>query len=166
MIRSQLRLAYRHGQIWIANLAMSIIGIILLYSATIHLLNPIKFYVSILQYRIIPNELSLVIAFLLPSTEFIIGFGLLFRAAPSLFSLLASLLFSLFAMVHWSMVIAGKNVPCGCFGDNSEPISVFSATLVSIGATTIFLAFLIAKRSDRILTGSHESRIMVSIESC
>ena len=125
----------------------------LLYSGLIHYSMQYQFYKSVLAYDLFPNPFDKVLATLFPSFEIAIAIGLFTRCLQPVCKVLAILTFCCFSTIHWVTLWRGKTISCGCFGAESEPISVRSATYVTL-ATILFALTCKGANTDK-LDNSH-----------
>lgn len=116
-----------------------VVGALLLYAGTSKLFEPLAFYQSVLQYRLLPGSASVLAAAVLPWVEVVIGAALLLDVATLGAWLAGWLLFALFTAARAIALLQGTSVARGCA---AVPESVTSWQGVALTATLAALAVL------------------------
>jgi len=100
-----------------------IIGGILIYAAFSKIVHPQEFYLSVLEYHLVGDTLSKIVALWLPWIEVLVGVGVLggIWFLPNL--RLAQLLFAGFTIILIVTLFRGIHTDCGCFGTAGGRIS-------------------------------------------
>jgi hypothetical protein len=117
------------------------IGLVFLYSGLTKLTKPIVFIRGIAEYRIIPKSLASIVGPLFIAAEIWLAFA---HFRPSLTT--TTLEFAIVILATLGLAVAvnlrrGRTLPCFCFGDNGENISV--RTLLRLACLMICEIFLI-----------------------
>ena len=103
-----------------------------------------QFAVIVESYGIVPSFLRPIFARLLPTTEVVIGAGLVLGMLVPLLSMIALGLLSLFTLVVvFNLRRGNRGIPCGCFGSTSGrgigwPLIVRNLVLVAMGAILLY----------------------------
>jgi len=105
IISSVLRVSI--GGLWVA-------------SGVLHLQNVPGHFVAIANYRILPIEVSQVLAFVLPCLHVIIGVTLLLNEFQLLCFIISASLTGIYLAAQLSVLLRGMQIECGCFGTISE----------------------------------------------
>ena len=104
-----------------------ILGAIFLWSALGKIYNQQAFATNVLDYQIVRHSTAVVIAYVLPCLELIVGLALLSGIACGGAMLLAALMMSVFTGLHGWVLWQGYDISCGCFGDiSSNQINLIS----------------------------------------
>ncbi len=112
-----------HTFAWTYRLLRWVLGSIFVYAGSVKLLNPETFAVLIEAYGIVPENLLMVIAVVLPAFEVAAGIGLLFDIEGSL-SAIAGLLVLFMAILGYGIGM-GLDADCGCFGPDDPEAKAF-----------------------------------------
>lgn len=115
-----------------------ILGGVFIYAGCLKLLEPRTFAVLIEAYGILPECLSVPMAFLLPSLEVIAGMGLLFDIRGSLAMVAAMLM--LFIGILGYGIRMGLDVDCGCFGPGDPEADAFHGLRQALYRDLVMLA--------------------------
>ncbi|HDJ22712.1 MAG: hypothetical protein B5M54_00800 [Candidatus Aminicenantes bacterium 4484_214] len=127
---------------WGELFARLIIGVVLIWSGILKIIDPLNFARDILNYRLFPESWALWIAVILPGLELLIGLLLISGILRTGASFLALSLFSLFIVLIMVTMIRGVNPDCGCFGAFSHKVGaslLFQDLLLWLGALYLFL---------------------------
>ena len=111
-----------------------VVALLLLMAARPHLANGYQFLESVLAYRLLPNELAVVVAVIVPSLELTLGVALVF--VPRLRRMacdVSVVLFTLFLIAQSSAYARGLDIGCGCFGDAEDRIGWRSIATATVG---------------------------------
>ena len=95
---------------------------------------PGSFLEAVVEYRLVPFPVALVVASWLPWLEALVGLALLTRWHRGA-GVVAVILAVLFITAQTSVLARGLSVPCGCFGPTTEsvgPASLIRSTLFLI----------------------------------
>jgi uncharacterized membrane protein YphA (DoxX/SURF4 family) len=93
-----------------------IIGGIFLISGLAKISDPIRFMLTLREFRLIPEIIVLSTAIYLPWLEFILGLFILVGIMHRTASLILSCLIGSFTLAIASVILRGIEVDCGCFG--------------------------------------------------
>ena len=122
----------------------------LLISAHAHLFNGYQLLHSILEYRLIPTSLAVIVAALLPYLQLTLGVALLFLPSFRLYALaLCVPVFAIFVFVQLSAHYRGLDISCGCFGSDSTKIGWKSVGIAGAGFVLCLIGFVGPSRSAR-----------------
>ena len=124
---------------------------LLLVSAYTHVFNGYQLFASVLDYRLLPAPLALLVAAILPSAQLTVGVSILFVSAYRRAALLLSaLLFSTFLGAQLSAYFRGLDISCGCFGNDGTQIGWRSIAFPGAGlAGNVALTVVTAKVVSR-----------------
>jgi len=100
--------------------ARAFLGAVFIVASIDKVADPSAFAVSIDNYRILPQGLSLVLATVLPWVELLCGFGLLFGLFVRGSSLLTTMMLVLFTGAVISGLLRGLDISCGCFTQDPD----------------------------------------------
>ena len=123
---------------WIYRLTKWVLGGIFIYAGGIKLFEPTTFAVLVEAYGIIPENMLMLMAVLLPALEVIAGIGLLFDIRGSLSAI--ALLLLLFIAVMGYGIWMGLDVDCGCFGPEDPEAEAFHGLRLSLYRDLIMCA--------------------------
>jgi Methylamine utilisation protein MauE len=148
--RTLTRLWYaivRNG-VW---LAAACISYLLLASAMAHLRNPYYFLYSVVEYRLVPNQLALLASGVLPFLHVCIATSLLLLPNRGSVFWLATVLFGVYTSAQAFTLFEGRAIPCGCFGNEQmgEHIGWPSLLLSSGGMFCSLLGIFFSSRCAR-----------------
>lgn len=115
---------------WMYKLSRWILGGIFVYAGSVKLLEPKIFAVLIEAYGILPENLLMPVAVVLPVLEVAAGIGLLFDVEGSL-SVVAALL-GLFIVILGYGIWMGLDLDCGCFGLEDPESEAFHGLKISL----------------------------------
>ena len=93
-----------------------ILGLVLIFSGIAKIADPSKAVNLMLEFKIIPESLILIIISVLPVLEILTGMLLVTGMYPKLASISALALFFGFFLISIYGTIIGLNSDCGCFG--------------------------------------------------
>jgi len=108
---------------WIYKLSRWTLGIIFIYAGFVKLLEPKTFAVLIEAYGILPEDLLMPVAIVLPALEVAGGIGLLCEIEGSLAGITGLLV--LFIIILGYGIRMGLDVDCGCFGPDDPEAKAF-----------------------------------------
>jgi len=123
---------------WIYKLARWGLGIIFIYAGSVKLLEPKTFAVLIEAYGILPQDLLVPAAVILPALEIAGGIGLLGEIEGSL-AVIAGLLVLFIAILGYGIWM-GLDVDCGCFGPDDPEARAFHGLRESLYRDLAMLA--------------------------
>ena len=118
------------------------IGLLWIYSGSIHLYNPFAFYESIEGYQFGLPVVSTVVASYLPWLQITLGVCLVSGVLLWVARIASLALLQALAFVQIFVYIRGIETSCGCFGDFSSTISI-SSIMIAEGLVTISLLQLV-----------------------
>jgi uncharacterized membrane protein YphA (DoxX/SURF4 family) len=95
--------------------ARIVLGAVFIVASIEKVADPAAFAVSINNYKILPEAVSLVVATFLPWVELLCGFGLLFGIFMRGSSLLSLCMLAVFTAAIVSGLFRGLDISCGCF---------------------------------------------------
>jgi len=125
------------------------LGLLLVYSGLIHIVQPYYFIHSIAAYQVLPRDMVGIVGTLLPSVQIVLGISILFFDTRKMSLLLATILFATFAWFQGNALWRGTNIDCGCFGFDSKHVSFFTL-LIPISCTLVsFILFFGIWKSER-----------------
>ena len=93
-----------------------ILGIILIFSGITKIIDPSKAVDLMLEFKVIPESLILIIISVLPVLEILTGMLLVAGMYPKLASISALVLFFDFFLISIYGTLIGLSSDCGCFG--------------------------------------------------
>lgn len=114
------------------------LSVLFIYAGMVKLLSPETFAVLIEAYGILPEQLVLPVAVILPAFEVLAGIGLLLNIRGSLSAI--ALLMILFVAILTYGIWMGLDVDCGCFGDNDPEADAFHGLWTSLYRDLAMLA--------------------------
>jgi uncharacterized membrane protein YphA (DoxX/SURF4 family) len=123
---------------WLYKLARWGLGIIFIYAASVKLLEPRTFAVLIEAYGIVPQDLLMPVAVVLPALEVAGGIGLLWEIEGSLAAITGLLV--LFIAILGYGIRMGLDVDCGCFGPDDPEAKAFHGLRESLYRDLTLLA--------------------------
>jgi uncharacterized membrane protein YphA (DoxX/SURF4 family) len=123
---------------WIYRIVRWVLGGIFIYSGATKLLAPQIFAVLIDAYGIVPEDLLMPVAVILPTLEVLAGVGLLFDIRGSL-SVIAGLLMLFVAILGYGIRM-GLDVDCGCFGPEEPEAKAFHGLRLALYRDMAILA--------------------------
>lgn len=100
-----------------------IVGGILIYASVSKIVHPEEFYLSVMEYHLVGNTLSKIIALWLPWIELLVGVGVLSGIWFLTNLRLAQLLFAGFTIILIVTLFRGIHTDCGCFGSAGGRVS-------------------------------------------
>jgi len=93
-----------------------LLGVVLIFSGITKIVDPSKAVDLMLEFKVIPEALILIIISVLPVLEILTGMLLVTGMYPKLASISALALFFGFFLISIYGTIIGLNSDCGCFG--------------------------------------------------
>ena len=123
---------------WIYRIVRWGLGGIFIYSGATKLLAPQIFAVLIDAYGIVPEDLLIPVAMILPTLEVFAGVGLLFDIRGSL-AVIAGLLMLFVAILGYGIRM-GLDVDCGCFGPEEPEAKAFHGLRLALYRDMAMLA--------------------------
>jgi hypothetical protein len=127
-----------------------ITGAVLIYSAMIHFANPYFLLESTLNYQLVDGFVAESVAILVIHGSFLCGLCLLTSQMPSCARWFAVGLFVAFVVAQTFAVSIGNEIGCGCFGDESEKVGIWTIlrTLVFLGFVLLSIYFNSATKGE------------------
>ena len=92
-----------------------IMGGIFVYASLDKIIHPIEFAGILRNYRLLPSELTIPVAIILPWTELLLGSFLVFGFFPKNAAIGLSLLLIIFVLAILINLVRGLDFDCGCF---------------------------------------------------
>ena len=114
------------------------LGAVFIYSGATKLMAPRSFAALIDTYGLVPDELLIPVALILPAIELVAGVGLLFDIRGSLGVILGLLL--LFVAILGYGIHMGLDVDCGCFGPEDPETEAFQGLRAALYRDMLMLA--------------------------
>jgi len=93
-----------------------ILGLVLIFSGIAKIADPSKAVSLMLEFKIIPESLILIIISILPVLEILTGVLLISGMYPKFASIAALILFTGFFLISIYGTVIGLSSDCGCFG--------------------------------------------------
>ena len=133
-----------------------ILAAVFVYAGVIKLYDPAGFYESILAYRLLPNGLSYIIAYLLPPIEILLGIGLFFNRYVKVSALLIAILNVVFIFAISTAWGRGLDISCGCFGrdDSNAAFPYILDILRDVFFVILAIAAAYCVRDRNVLNGT------------
>jgi len=130
---------------WLCRL---ILAGVFVYSGYVKLQEPLQFAVAISGYRMVPEDMVLPIARILPWAEIILGAAILAGWKIRYFSAAAAALLLFFIAVLAITLARGIEANCGCFGFNERisPLTILRDSLFLIPALYLMFEPWLARR--------------------
>ena len=124
---------------------------LLLASAYTHVFNGYHLFASVLDYRLLPTPLAVVVAAALPYAQLTLGVAILFVPSHRRAALyLSTIVFSMFLTAQLSAYFRGLDISCGCFGRDDTRIGWRSIAFPAAGLFASLLALTVRRgNSDR-----------------
>ena len=108
----------------------AILGWLFIYAGALKAWDPVKFATDIQNFRILPWQLSVRLAFYLPWLEIVCGAALVFgRLRTGALAILTSLMVIFLGAIIAARV-RGIDLDCGCFGSATKNLSFTSHLLI------------------------------------
>ena len=112
----------------LTKVALFLVAAILGVAGAVKLPDPDGFALAVANYHLLPRQALTPVGYLLPPLEVVTALALLYPMTRRAGWLIASALFSIFALAIGSALIRGLDVSCGCFG---QALTVSWAHLVA-----------------------------------
>lgn len=106
-----------------------IVGAVLLYGGMQHASNPFYFAASIAAYQLVPIQFLWAVPPVMSSLMIVTGYCVLEGRRCELARRVAAILFCCFALAQIISLSNGQQISCGCFGNQTNPISAFSISV-------------------------------------
>ena len=100
---------------YLSLIARFILGIVFIYASIDKLADPALFAQSIGNYKILPSDIALIVATVLPWLEMLCGVSLLIGFFTGGSSLTVSVLLFIFTLFVISALLRSLDISCGCF---------------------------------------------------
>lgn len=104
--------------VWGYRLARVVLGCLFIYAGSLKLMDVYGFAYLISEYKLVPDQFLVQVAYGLPVIEILAGLGLIVDLSGSLAMITALLL--LFIGVLYYGVVKGLDIDCGCFGPEEQ----------------------------------------------
>jgi uncharacterized membrane protein YphA (DoxX/SURF4 family) len=123
--------------------ARVIVGAVLIYAGATKAAAPAEEFALVIQsYSVVPLEVALPMAGLLPWLEMLVGWALLLGVETSGAAAVAGAMFAMFLLALGSVVARGIPIPnCGCFGDSMHFTPVQALLFDSVMGALSWTAF-------------------------
>lgn len=118
-----------------------LLGAVFLYAGVLKILDPPRFALSIVSYRILPHTAAYVAAAILPWIEALCGLLLVTGKHARAASFLVLILTAIFAAALLSAGIRGLDIDCGCFqgaGTTSIGFALLRDLVLLVAALLVF----------------------------
>lgn len=106
-----------------------LLGLVLLMAGILHAENPWGFWRDLRGYQLLPFELAIVVATLLPLLQITLGVTLVFGFWSRASFGLTIVMLAIFLTAEAAAVVRELDIPCGCFGSFSPRIGWQSISL-------------------------------------
>jgi len=117
-------------------------GGLFIYAGLLKVVDPISFADEINNYRVLPWEISVWLAFFLPWLEIICGLAVILRQLyTGALSLLAGAML-IFVGATVAARLRGLDISCGCFGKMSSSLNFAGHMALDLALLTIFVVLL------------------------
>ncbi|MRG90720.1 MauE/DoxX family redox-associated membrane protein [Polyangium spumosum] len=129
--------------LWLLRLAL---GGMFLAAGALKFSDPTSFALEIHNYQLLP-DLAPLLAATLPAVEIVLGLALVVAPRPwaRASALGAALVLGVFTVAVASAVARGVNIDCGCFGEGSGPVTMWTVLRdVALVAAAVLLFRLLA----------------------
>jgi len=127
-----------------------IVGGVFIWAGLLKIFDPLDFAQNIKNYQIFPQEISFLLALVLPWVEVICGIFLVLGIFRLGSSFLASLLLAVFVILVSVTMARGIDTDCGCFGSFSRKADfrlILTDSILFFFSLNILLSFLrVSKR--------------------
>ncbi len=116
------RIAHFFENPWLHRILAVALGAIFLYAAHDKLLDPRPLVTIIWGYRLVPPQLTNLIAIYMPWMELLVGLGLLTGVGRRAAAGWATVLLVFFTTALLINAVRGINVACGCFSTSAQDV--------------------------------------------
>jgi len=123
-------------------IARVIIGGIFLIAGLAKIADPIRFFSTLLHFRLFSDAVLPFLAVYLPWLEFLLGLSLLTGILHRTSALMLTFLNVLFAAAILSVVMRGIEVDCGCFGLLADMLQLPDTADMTAVARDLLFAFM------------------------
>lgn len=126
----------------VATLARWILGAVFLAASLTKIADPASFATNIAAYRLLPFEVTNIVAIVMMWTEFLVGLALINGVAARGGALLAAVLNVVFILAAASAMARGLDIECGCFTGAKSTVgwSLIGRDLVFLALAALVLA--------------------------
>ena len=114
------------GRLWVARCLAALLACVLLYSGTIHAMQPFLHLYSVAKYNIVPHAIAVSLAAVIPYFQIVLGMCLVVRVAERVALQFSAMTFLLFASAQSLAIAQDREISCGCFGFSEVTISAWS----------------------------------------
>ena len=101
---------------WVTGVFRLVLGGIFLVSGLAKIADPVRFLLTLREFRLLPGTMEVFLALYLPWLEFVLGLGTILGILQRTSALLIAGLNGLFVLALASVLLRGIEVDCGCFG--------------------------------------------------
>ena len=101
---------------WVTGVFRLVLGGIFLVSGLAKIADPVRFLLTLREFRLLPGTMEVFLALYLPWLEFVLGLGTILGILQRTSALLIAGLNGLFILALASVLLRGIEVDCGCFG--------------------------------------------------
>ena len=143
---------------WLESIALLlpvriVLGATFLFAAWLKVTDTQSFAESISAFRILPDHLTVIAAFVVPWTEVVVGLALIFGAWTRAAGLLLTVQLFVFTAAILSAIGREMELSCGCFGDYEFPCkSPIGWCHVARNTTLLLMSLLITIRGGGLLS--------------
>lgn len=132
--------------LWLLRLGL---GGMFVAAGVLKFLDPTSFALEIHNYQLFP-DLAPLLAATLPSVEVVLGLALLAAPRPWLRAgaLATTLIMLVFTVAVTSAVARGVNITCGCFGEGSGPVTIWTVLRDVVLVAAGVLLFRLSEESS------------------
>ncbi len=101
---------------WLTVVFRLVLGGIFLVSGLAKIADPVRYLLTLREFRLLPGTMEVFLALYLPWLEFVLGLSTILGILHRTSALLIAGLNGLFILALVSVLIRGIEVDCGCFG--------------------------------------------------
>ena len=101
---------------WVTGVFRLVLGGIFLVSGLAKIADPVRFLLTLREFRLLPGTMEVFLALYLPWLEFVLGLATILGILHRTSALLLAGLNGLFILALASVLLRGIEVDCGCFG--------------------------------------------------
>ena len=110
------RVSNARWSFWVTGVFRLVLGGIFLVSGLAKIADPVRFLLTLREFRLLPGTMEVFLALYLPWLEFVLGLGTILGILQRTSALLIAGLNGLFILALASVLLRGIEVDCGCFG--------------------------------------------------
>ena len=101
---------------WVTGVFRLVLGGIFLVSGLAKIADPVRFLLTLREFRLLPGTMEVFLALYLPWLEFVLGLATILGILQRTSALLLAGLNGIFVLALASVLLRGIEVDCGCFG--------------------------------------------------